>query len=45
MMITLLLMQMFFKTKLNDFIVSKDTNCNLGKCGSGEGGLDITRYL
>ncbi len=27
-----------FQTKLNDFIVSKDTNCNLGKCGSGEGG-------
>ena len=30
-----------FQTKLNDFIVSKDTNCNLGKCGSGEGGWTL----
>jgi hemoglobin/transferrin/lactoferrin receptor protein len=30
-----------FQTKLNDFIVSKDTNCSSGKCGSGEGGWTL----
>ncbi|CAM3428570.1 TonB-dependent receptor domain-containing protein [Arcobacter aquimarinus] len=30
-----------FQTKINDFIVSKDTNCSSGKCGSGEGGWTL----
>lgn len=30
-----------FKTEINDLIVSKDTNCSSGKCGSGEGGWTL----
>lgn len=30
-----------FKTKIKDFIVSKDTNCKNGVCGSGEGGWTL----
>lgn len=30
-----------FKTEIKDFIVSKDTNCATGTCGSGEGGWTL----
>ncbi|OCL94314.1 TonB-dependent receptor domain-containing protein [Arcobacter porcinus] len=30
-----------FQTNIKDLIVSKDTNCSSGKCGSGEGGWTL----